>query len=276
MKKTVSVIMACYNCEKTVRSSIESILAQTYTDWVMILCDDGSSDGTLGILKEYGEKYPDKFIILENGSNRKLPFSLNRCLKAASTELVARMDADDVCDPKRLEIQVKYLGEHPECDLVGTGIAVTDGKTVRAEMLQPSRPVPKDMLHCSCFSHATIMTYKRVYDELGGYSLESRAERCEDIDLWSRFLQHGFVGHNIPDLLYTVEEDDSAVRRRSLGSRIKLAKTLRVICKRLDLHGFAAFKRTYGQLALSFIPTPVYKWLHLRKIARHSKSINDK
>jgi glycosyltransferase EpsE len=275
MDNKISVIMACYNCEKTLPSAIESILKQTYTNWVMICCDDGSSDSTLAILKEYKEKYPDKFVILENGENRKLPFSLNRCLEAVSTSLVARMDADDVSAPERLEIQAKYLADHPECDLVGTGIAVLNGKGTITPMLQPQYPEAKDMLRCSCFSHATIMTYKRVYDELGGYSLESRAERCEDIDLWSRFLQKGFVGHNVPDLLYTVVEDDEAVKRRSLKSRIKLAKTLRVICKRLDLHGVAALKRIYGQLILAFIPTPVYKWLHLKKIARSSKKVEN-
>ena len=88
----------------------------------------------------------------------------------------------------------------------------------------------------------------------------------------------GFVGHNIPDPLYTVIEDDSAVKRRSLKSRFKLAKTLRVICNRLDLKGFPAFKRIYGQILLAFIPLPIYKWLHMKKIAKHSNKVisNDK
>lgn len=270
--------MACYNCESTLRAAIDSILAQTYTEWVMICCDDGSSDGTLEILNEYKEKHPCRFVILENGINKKLPYSLNHCLKYVDTELVARMDADDVSSPDRFEIQARYLADHPECDLVGTGIAVSDGTTTKAVMIMPSNPLPKDMLHCSCFNHATIMTYKRVYDELEGYSLESRAERCEDIDLWSRFMMKGFVGHNIPDPLYTVIEDDGAVKRRSLKSRIKLSKTLRVICKRLDLKGFSALKRIYGQLLLPFIPRPIYKWLHMKKIAKHSSKVssNDK
>ena len=273
MNKKISVIMACYNCEDTLRAAIDSILRQTYTEWEMICCNDGSSDGTLAILNEYKEKYPDRIIVIDNGSNKKLPYSLNSCLSQVKTELVARMDADDVCSPDRFEIQVKYLSEHPECDLIGTGIAVSDGSTVKAEMILPSIPEPKDMLHCSCFNHATIMTYKRIYDELGGYSLEKRAERCEDVDLWSRFMQRGFVGHNIPDLLYTVIEDDNAVKRRSLSSRINLAKTRRVICKRLGLRGFSAIKRTYGQILLAFIPTPIYKWLHLKRIAKNSSKV---
>ena len=73
MDKKISVIMACYNCEGTLRSSIESIISQTYENWVLICCDDGSSDGTLAILKEYKEKYPDKFVILETAKTESFP-----------------------------------------------------------------------------------------------------------------------------------------------------------------------------------------------------------
>lgn len=81
---------------------MDSILAQTYTNWVMICCDDGSTDGTLGVLRRYDEQYPGKFIVLENGENRKLPYSLNHCHEHVETELVARMNADDWSLPERL------------------------------------------------------------------------------------------------------------------------------------------------------------------------------
>lgn len=61
----VSIIMAVYNCEKTISRAIDSVLNQTYTDWVMIICDDGSCDGTFGIMKSYEEKYPEKFVLIK-------------------------------------------------------------------------------------------------------------------------------------------------------------------------------------------------------------------
>ena len=80
MNDRVSVIMATYNCADTVGKAIDSILAQTYENWVMIICDDGSADNTLEILNRYKALYPDKFVIIRNETNRKLPYSLNHCL----------------------------------------------------------------------------------------------------------------------------------------------------------------------------------------------------
>ena len=106
MNDKISVIMAAYNCEKTVGKAIDSILAQTYENWVMIICDDGSTDGTMDVLNRYAGEYPDKFVIIQNETNSKLPYSLNHCLQYVQTELVARMDGDDWSTPDRFEKQV--------------------------------------------------------------------------------------------------------------------------------------------------------------------------
>lgn len=84
---TVSIIMATYNCEKTLRRSIDSILNQTYTDWEFLICDDCSTDSTLDILREYQKKYGEKIIVLKNEKNSKLSFSLNHCLKYAKRKV---------------------------------------------------------------------------------------------------------------------------------------------------------------------------------------------
>lgn len=271
MTEKISVIMACYNCSQTLKKAIDSILAQTYTNWVMICCDDGSKDNTLSILKDYQLQYPDKFIILQNEGNRKLPYSLNHCLEYVDTELVARMDADDWSMPDRFEKQVAFLKEHPEFDLVGTGIQVSTGNEILTTIVQPVVPVPEDMLHCNCFSHATIMTYKRVYDALEGYSLDPNVERCEDLDLWSRFFVAGFRGYNLPDELYVILEDENAVHRRDLRNRINTAKTLSAAFKRMNLHGFACFKKAYFQIITYFIPMGIYKKLHVWKMTQRTR-----
>ncbi|MBO5417841.1 MAG: glycosyltransferase [Clostridia bacterium] len=267
----ISVIMACYNCAKTVNKAIDSILAQTYDNWVMICCDDGSSDETVKILNEYKEKHSGKFVIIQNEENKKLPFSLNHCLEYVETELVARMDADDWSSPDRFEKQVAFMKEHRDVDLLGTGIIVSDGTKTLTTIIQPAEPEPKDMLHCNCFSHATIMTYKRVYDALDGYSLEPYVERCEDLDLWSRFFAAGFKGYNIPDELYTILEDENAVKRRDFKNRLNTAKTLRKAFKRMGLKGFACFKKAYFQIFTYFVPMPIYKKLHVWKMKQRSE-----
>lgn len=267
----ISVIMACYNCACTLNKAIDSILMQTYTNWKMICCDDGSNDNTLDILMDYQKRYPDKFVIIQNKENKKLPYSLNHCLKHVDTKLVARMDADDWSMPERFEKQVAFLHAHPEYDLVGTGIQVSTGSEIVTTIIQPVIPEPKDMLHCNCFSHATIMTYKKVYDILGGYSLDPAVVRCEDLDLWSRFFAEGFHGYNIADELYVILEDENAVQRRNFQNRLNTARTLTKAFKRMNLHGFACFRKAYFQIFTYFIPLQIYKKLHIWKISQRNK-----
>lgn len=268
MNDKISVIMACYNCEKTVRKSIDSILAQTYTNWVMICCDDGSSDGTLDILNEYKGKYPDKFVIIQNDGNKQLPYSLNHCLKYVETDLVARMDADDWSLPERFEKQVKFLKEHPEYDLVSTGVTVSDGKKKLASIIKVPEPDKYTMLKQNAFSHATIMTYKRVYDALGGYSLEPYVIRVEDVDLWCRFIAAGFRGYNMPDELYVILEDVNAVKRRTFRARLNSAKTRNKGYKLMGFKGLVCYK-PYLNVLRAFIPVKLYQILHRINLTIH-------
>ena len=107
-KPKVSVIMGVYNGEKTLNRAIESICAQTFTDWELIICDDCSNDGTEKLLQKWCQTEP-RIISLRNEKNCRLAASLNRCLERASGEYIARMDDDDVSFPERFEIQSLFL-----------------------------------------------------------------------------------------------------------------------------------------------------------------------
>lgn len=253
--------MATYNCETTVEKAIDSILAQTYENWVMIICDDGSTDGTLAILNCYAEKHPGKFVIIRNEQNSKLPYSLNHCLKYVETELVARMDGDDWSTPDRFEKQVAFLKAHPEYDLVSTGVTVHDGEKAIASIIKIPEPNRETILRQNAFSHATIMTYKRVYDTLGGYSLDPIALRVEDRELWFRFLAAGFRGYNLPDELYVMVENVGAVKRRTLQARINGAKITYRGLRLLGYRGFVCWK-PYLNVLKFFVPTFLYQKIH--------------
>ena len=110
----VSIIMGIYNCAPTLPEAIDSILAQTFSNWQLILCDDGSADSTYAVAKSYQERFPDKIVLLQNERNMGLNHTLNRCLQKADGEYVARMDGDDVSLPTRLEKEATFLDEHPE------------------------------------------------------------------------------------------------------------------------------------------------------------------
>lgn len=271
MNEKVSVIMATYNCADTVEKAIDSILAQTYKHWVMIICDDGSSDNTLEILNRYKAQYPDKFIIIQNETNRKLPYSLNHCLEHVATDLVARMDGDDWSTQDRFEKQIAFLKAHPEYDLVGTGVTVFDGEKNIASIIKTPIPTKETMLKDNAFSHATIMTYKRVYDALGGYSLDPTVERVEDVDLWCRFLAAGFRGYNLPDELYVILENVNAARRRTFQARLNSARTRCRGYKLMGFHGLTCYK-PYLLVLKAFVPTGLYQKAHAWKLKKRADS----
>lgn len=267
MNDKISVIMACYNCEKTVRKSIDSILAQTYTNWVMICCDDGSSDGTLNILNEYKEKYPDKFVIIKNDGNKQLPYSLNHCLEYVETDLVARMDADDWSLPERFEKQVKFLKEHPDISLVGTIAKVFDGNEMVGYINKPEYPDKTSVLSNNPFNHGSIMTYKRVYDELGGYSLDKSAIRVEDVELWFRFFASGYKAYNIQEYLFVYFDDINAHKRRTLKARYNGAIIQCRGYKMLGYKGLVCYK-PYFSILKAFVPFKIYQYIHKRKLSK--------
>lgn len=104
----ISIIMGIYNCAETLSTAIESIFEQTYDDWELIMCDDGSTDNTYKIAQDIAKRFPEKVILLKNEYNMRLAATLNHCLKYARGKYVARMDADDICIANRLETQLEF------------------------------------------------------------------------------------------------------------------------------------------------------------------------
>ena len=226
----ISIIMGIYNCEETLGEAIDSILNQTYKNWQLIMCDDGSKDKTYRIAEQYKQVYPNKIILLKNSNNMRLASTLNRCLEYADGDYIARMDGDDISLPTRLEKQIEYLEKHKECDLIGTAMISFDEEGDKGVVDVCENPT-KDMLRFgSPFCHATIVARKKVYDTLKGYRISKEIRRCEDVDLWFRFYAAGFKGANLREPLYRVREDREAFKRRSFSHGIDAA--------RVSLHGY--------------------------------------
>ena len=228
-KELISIIMGIYNCARTLPAAIDSILEQTYTNWELIMCDDCSSDDTYRVASEYAKKYPDKVVLIQNEKNMHLAYSLNNCLQYAHGEYVARMDGDDISAPERFEKQIRYLNEHPEVQLVGTAIQQFNEKDGNIKKIFTPEHTDKWTLHKQIpFIHATIMTYKSVYDALSGYTVAERTNRAQDYDLWFRFYAAGFTGDNLQEPLYYVREDMKAIKRRTLRVRMLAFQTTRI------------------------------------------------
>ena len=264
IKGHISVIMGVYNCGEIVRESIDSILAQTYTNWKMIICNDCSTDNTVEILNEYAEKYPEKFLIIHNKNNSRLAASLNYCLKYADGEFIARMDDDDISAPDRFEKQIAFLKENPDIDLVGTYMQRFDGDVYVDVVKTPLKPGKYTLKNAVPFNHATIMTYKRVYDKLGGYTVSPLTVRAEDLDLWFRFFAEGFSGENISEPLYFVRENIAAIKRRTLKSRWNAFKIRRYGYKLFNYPRHWIVKPFFITLIKSITPdfiTSIYRWI---------------
>lgn len=226
MSEKISILMGIYNCAATLAEAIDSILAQTYTNWQLILCDDCSTDETYTIAEQYKKKCPEKIVLIKNDCNSKLAFTLNHCLRYADGEFIARMDGDDISMPNRLEIQRKYLIDHPEYDLVGCAMQRFSESGGLADILYSvDNPNYYTLRKRVPFHHATILARRKVFDKLNGYTVLKRTERGQDYDLWFRFFANGFTGNNLREPLYMVREDANAIRRRTFKTRFYALQT---------------------------------------------------
>ena len=270
INKQISVIMGIYNCADTLPQALDSVLAQTYTNWQLILCDDCSTDNTYDIAKSYEEKYPEKIILIKNEVNKRLAFSLNHCLEYATGEFIARMDGDDLSVPERFLKQIEFLETHPEYDLVCTAMQRFNDKDGLADIL-PSVDSPDyyTLKNKIPFHHATIMARREVYETVEGYTVCDRTARCEDYDLWFKFFKAGFKGQNLKEPLYLVREDMAAIRRRTVKARMDGLKTTWLGFKLLGYPKIWLVRPTLDAILKSLVP---YKFIEIyRKIQANKK-----
>ena len=255
--RKVSVIMGIYNCADTLPTAIDSILEQTYTNWELIMCDDGSNDETYAVATQYVQQYPDKIRLIRHDTNQYLSASLNDCLKLASGYYVARMDGDDISVPERFAKQVEFLEENPEYQLVGSAMQWFNESGQLGVLQKPARPDKYSLKGMPPFNHATIMTYKSVYDALGGYLVSERTRRAQDLELWFRFYAKGYNGANLAEPLYLCREDVSAIKRRTFKVRFNAYKTRIIGYKMLGYPWHWYIPPTLGLLK-SLIPSRVF------------------
>lgn len=219
----ISIIMSVYNCESTLREAVDSIVTQTYPNWEFIICDDGSTDGTAVLLRQIAESMDDpRIVLLRNETNRKLAYSLNRCLERANGEYIARMDGDDISEPHRLETQLRFLQGNPGLDLVGSSMLRFNAKGA-GDVIHPAEESPNKWSMGRSgkapFFHATILARREVFKKVDNYTVAWRTERGQDHDLWFKFFAAGLDGWNLSEPLYRVREDAAAIRRRTARAR---------------------------------------------------------
>jgi glycosyltransferase involved in cell wall biosynthesis len=180
----VTIGLPFYNDEKTLKNAINSVLLQTYQDWELILIDDGSRDESLNIAKSIDD---DRIIIVSDGINKGLAVRLNEIAQKAKGKYLARMDADDLMHPERIEKQIIFLEENSEVDVVGSNAYSID---VNGDLLgiRHKRTVPLNIymvLKKGVFIHPSIMG-KRTWFCDNPYDESLMSYRAEDYELWCR------------------------------------------------------------------------------------------
>ena len=238
----ISVLMPVYNAQRYLREAVQSVLRQTFTDFELICINDGSSDGSLDILESM-QVYDARLRVISR-PNTGICGALNDGLDAARAPYIARMDADDLCDPHRFACQVAYLDEHPDCVAVGTWVQRADPFGSPAGTEEP--PTEHDAIDANLLRgnggamvHATLMMRRSVLRGVGGW--DGRFDWVEDLDLFLRLAEAGRVA-NLPRHLYTYRRHpDSVCSTKNALMNVRLMQVLRAAYRRRGLGDPPAF-----------------------------------
>ena len=212
----ISVVLPVYNAEAYLREAVESILAQTFTDFEPIIINDGSTDDSGAILRELAAR--DARIVLVERPNDGLVSALNEGIKIAQAELIARMDADDVAMPERFALQHARMVQEPELSVLGSFIRVMD-KAGNIIHLGKYPLTPKAAARClerGCpVIHPAVMMRRDAVLEAGGY--RTAFPHAEDYDLWLRMSDLGYAIANLPQRLLNYREHGANVSQVHRG-----------------------------------------------------------
>lgn len=214
----VSVITTVYNAVDYIGESLDSIFAQTFQDFEIIIVDDCSTDGTTPILQEYADTH-ENAVLIKNTQNQGCFYGRNRALVEAKGEYVAVHDADDISLPQRLEKEVRLLDRHKEIVFVG-GFAVRISQTGEeiGSMVYPPLDTRGAFMVITRFKLNPIIDPSSVYRrevilKHGGYNLEPKLRTVADFELWCRLLCHGHRMANIQEPLIKYRINPKGVTR---------------------------------------------------------------
>lgn len=264
----ISVIMGIYNCASTLAEALDSLCSQTYQDFKIILCDDGSTDDTYEVAKEYAEKY-DNIILISNGENKGLNYTLNHCLKYVDTEYVARMDGDDISLPTRFEKEITFLDEHPEYAIVSCPMIYFDENGEFGRGNAQGEPQKADLIYGPIFCHAPCMIRTIAYRSVGGYTENPRLLRYEDYNLWMKMYEAGYKGFNIEECLYAMRDNRLAAKRRTLKSRLNGIYAHYLAYRRLHLSLVGLIKYSMHSLLAGLMPSFLYAIIHKNRVNKN-------
>lgn len=257
----ISVIMGMYNTpsKEMLFISLKSILNQTFKDFELIICDDGSSNDCIKWAKEIcvGDKRV-KFI--KNDCNRGLAYTLNHCLEVANGEYIARMDDDDESHLDRFEKQVEFLDEHNEYGLVGSNMNLFDEERgIWGLRKYPEIVKKEDFLYRVAVPHPTIMARRSAYDVVNGYRDLPETLRVEDYDCFMRMFARGVKMYNFQEPLFNYREDSRCAKKKKYKYRFNEMWVRKNGFKELGINKLKSVPYIVKPLIAGLIPQKIIK-----------------
>jgi glycosyltransferase involved in cell wall biosynthesis len=202
----ISVVMSVYNEEKYVSTAIKSILNQTYSHFEFIIINDGSTDNSETIIKSFH----DERIVYKKIERVNFAAALNIGLNIAKYDYVARMDADDISTPDRIEKQINFLIESPDVQVLSSGYALFKNEKISHIYYLPihNKDIKEQLNYSSAVCHAGSVYLKSHILKYGGYN--EKMDILEDIELWLR-IRKETVFHNLNDVLYLIRVKENSM-----------------------------------------------------------------
>ncbi|MBD1424938.1 glycosyltransferase family 2 protein [Sphingobacterium arenae] len=224
-KIQITVFMAAYNAADYIAASIESVLEQTYTNFELLIVDDGSTDNTVEIIRSFEDP---RIRFIQNDGNKGQPYTRNLALKEANGEFLAVLDSDDIAFPNRLEIQLQHFLNRPQLAVLGGKAHIIDKHGMRTGQevipICGSKKLHAALLFYNSFVHPTVMMRMAAFRDIGGYPNHLVAQ---DYALFSRMALKYEVD-NVSEFLgeYRIHDNNISIRKKDLA-----AAQLRIILR---------------------------------------------
>lgn len=274
----VSVIMSVYlrECDRKdwMEMAVESILGQSLRNLEFLIYDDGSEEDMGDFLRKLAQR-DSRIRYLKGTGNRGIAYGLNRCIQEAAGQYIARMDADDISLPGRLERQIEFLETHPEYDYVGCAAGLIDEQHLWGSRRMPKIPSKKDFRSFSPFIHPSVVFRKSVFITYGMYVSAEHMRRCEDYELFMRLHSFGCYGYNLQEELFWYREYKEGYQKRTFCHRAEEARLRRWGFAALGLTGIISWLYRYKPFAVGVLPECVYRiWKQYQAWAREERMWN--
>lgn len=223
-KPNVTVYILCHNYGHFLEEAIESVLAQTYSEWELILVNDGSTDNTAIIIEQYVSKYSEKIIPVTNKTSKGIQTSANEILEIARGAYIVRLDADDYLDENALLVMAHFLDRNPKVALVYPNYIYVDKQGLVLGVEQ-RKQIGREAELLDLPAHgACTMIRKRVLKNIGGYN--EAFDRQDGYDIWFKIFDRYEIATISTPLFYYRQHDASLTRNEDalLDTRAKIAR----------------------------------------------------